>query len=107
MRDRLHPPELYEQRTVVQAVRLAPRPSDQTDEWRFSQMDRALEHLNDFITALMSIRRNPELLAVGRRDLPPLVLGFGWDLHADGTRSEVEWQGLHDARSAAGGRAGD
>jgi hypothetical protein len=79
--------------SVVQAVRLSARPEICDGDWRWAQLDRALGHLNNLLSAVMSVRRDPELTAVGLRDLPPLVFGFGWDVHADERRSEVQWQG--------------
>jgi hypothetical protein len=68
-------------------------PSNTYDErWRWEQFDNALDHLNELIAGVMTVSRNLELRTVGRRDLPPLVLGFGWDLMADGERSPVAWQ---------------
>lgn len=78
--------------SVVQAVRLAPRPTTYDEDWRWAQLTAALDHLNDFLTAVMSVRRDPEVTPVGLRDVPPLVLGFGWNLNSDDSRSRVEWQ---------------
>lgn len=92
VRGLLGPPTLRKPVSVVQAVRLAPRPPQYDEDWRWNQLSVALDHLNEFLTGIMSVRRDPEVTAIGLRDLPPLVLGFGWDLHADGARSPVESQ---------------
>jgi hypothetical protein len=83
---------------VVQAVRLAPKPERDVEEWQLQQLDQALNHLNDFLTAVASIRREEQIEVVGRRDFPPLMVGFGWDLSSDGTRSEEQWENylMHD-----------
>jgi hypothetical protein len=52
----------------------------------------ALGHLNDFLTGVMSIRRDPEVTTIHLRNLPPLLFGFGWDVASDNSRSAVEWQ---------------
>jgi hypothetical protein len=91
-RDLVRPPRLRASVSVVQAIRLAPRPGSEPDEWRWSQMDRALGHLNDLLSGVAAVRRDPEISSVGLRDLPPLVLGFGWELYSDGRRSQVEWR---------------
>ena len=78
--------------SVVQAIRLAPRPQRYDESWRWEQFDKALEHLNELLAGVMTVSRDLEVTSIGRRDLPPLVFGFGWDLTAGGDRSPVAWQ---------------
>lgn len=93
LRELMRPIPLRTSVSVVQAVRLAPRPEGYDEDWRWAQLGQALEHLNDLLSGVMSVRRDPEVAPVGLRELPPLAFGFGWDLHPDGRRSRVEWQG--------------
>jgi hypothetical protein len=69
-----------ERHTVVEAIRIAERPMEMTEEWRFDQMRIALDRLNTFLLAAASVHGDPELAPVAFQDLPPIVFGMGWDL---------------------------
>jgi hypothetical protein len=67
-------------RTVVEAVRIAPRPEEMDGEWRMDQLRYALERLNRFLLAAATVHGDPELAPVSLQELPPIVCGMGWDL---------------------------
>ena len=69
-----------ERHTVVEAIRIAERPPELTEDWRFQQMRVALARLNEFLLAAASVHGDPELAPVAVQDLPPVVFGMGWDV---------------------------
>lgn len=80
LKDQLQRSGPLERHTVVLAVRIDVRPDTLTEEWRFSQLHKALDRLNDFLLAAASVHGDPELAPVAPQDLPPVVFGMGWDL---------------------------
>lgn len=62
-------------RAVVQITRIAPAPSDASEEageaWLSGQFDRALEDLNEFLVILASVTGEASIGPVAKQELPP------------------------------------
>jgi hypothetical protein len=71
---------LRTRRTVVQAIRITPRPSVMDDVWRHGQLLAALDVLGQFLTASGLVHGDAEVTPVSHRELLLLIPGWGWDV---------------------------